>query len=44
MSNSMSVPRWKIQGLAFAFWTLLAGSYTASAILSSISEGMPAAS
>ncbi|WP_229238428.1 sensor histidine kinase [Dyella amyloliquefaciens] len=41
MSKLMTVPRLKTQGLVLAFWTLLATSYTVSAILSSISEGMP---
>ncbi|QNK03770.1 histidine kinase [Dyella telluris] len=35
----MTAPRWKIWGLVFAFWTLLALSYTASSVISMISEG-----
>lgn len=35
----MTAPRWKIGGLVFAFWTLLALSYTASSVISMISEG-----
>jgi two-component system, LytTR family, sensor kinase len=35
----MSAPRWKILGLVFAFWTLLALSYTASSVISMASEG-----
>ncbi|WP_235186607.1 sensor histidine kinase [Dyella japonica] len=39
MSDLMTAPRWKIWAWVFAFWTLLALSYTASAVISMISEG-----
>ncbi len=39
MSDLMTAPRWKIWGLVFAFWTLLAVTYTASSVMSMISEG-----
>jgi LytS/YehU family sensor histidine kinase len=39
VSDLMTAPRWKIWGLVFAFWTLLALSYTASSVISMISEG-----
>jgi len=39
MSDLMTAPRWKTWGLVFAFWTLLALSYTASSVISMISEG-----
>lgn len=35
----MTAPRWKTWALVFAFWTLLAMSYTASSVISMISEG-----
>lgn len=35
----MNMPRWKIWGLVFACWTLLALSYTASSVISMITEG-----
>ena len=35
----MTAPRWKIWGLVFVLWTLLALSYTASSVISMISEG-----
>ena len=39
VSDLMTAPRWKIWGLVFAFWTLLALSYTVSSVISMISEG-----
>jgi len=35
----MTAPRWKTWALVFALWTVLASSYTASAVISMISEG-----
>ena len=39
MSDLMTAPRWKIWALVFVFWTLLGLSYTASSVISMISEG-----
>ncbi|WP_267225733.1 sensor histidine kinase [Dyella silvae] len=39
MSDLMTAPRWKIWALVFALWTVLALSYTASSVISMMSEG-----
>ncbi|TCV94685.1 histidine kinase [Luteibacter rhizovicinus] len=43
MFNRIASLRWKTWGLVFVFWTMLALSYTASMVISSISEGSPVA-
>jgi len=42
MIDPMTWPAWKKWGLALAFWTVLALSYAASAVISSRAEGHPA--
>lgn len=43
MANATGMHRLKVASLAFAFWTVIALSYTASNVLGGISEGHPIA-
>jgi two-component system, LytTR family, sensor kinase len=42
MTEPVATFKWKTVGIAFVFWTMLALSYAASSVFSSISEGHPA--